>query len=313
MVEPAGGKKLPHLPVLYQQSIKILQPESPGRYLDGTLGAGGHAEGILKASQPEGQLLGLDVDNQALAIAKSRLKPYDSRTILVKGSYGEMGMHLRNARWDCVNGIILDLGLSSMQLDTAERGFSFIKDAPLDMRFNRENELSAEEILNEWSEKELAEIIWKFGEEPRSRRIAAAIVTRRPLKTTRHLTELIEKVYGGIRGKVHPATRTFQAIRMAVNQELDTLEKGLNEAIYALCAGGKLVIISFHSLEDRMVKQFFQREGRDCVCPPEQPVCTCEHKASIRIITKRPMKPTQEEIEKNPRSRSAKLRAAEKI
>lgn len=313
MPNPAAEERPPHLPVLYQESINILQPKSHGRYADGTLGAGGHSAGILKTSQPDGQLLGLDVDDQALEIAKARLSEFGKRAILIKGSYDNMTEHLRTIGWFCVDGIILDLGLSSMQLNTAERGFSFNKDAPLDMRFNMDQKLTAAEIVNTWSEKNLAKIIWEFGEEPKSRHIAAAIITHRPVTTTQQLAAMVLDVYKGKRGKVHPATRTFQALRMAVNKELDTLEKGLEEAVSALCGGGRLAVISFHSLEGRMVKQFFQRESRDCICPPEQPVCTCGHKASIRLITKKAIIPSQEEIDKNPRARSAKLRAAEKL
>ena len=309
----AGGGENPHAPVLYQLSIDILQPESKGRYIDGTLGAGGHARGILEASRPDGNLLGLDVDDQALEIAASNLKDFRDRAIIKKSSYAELDQQMSSIGWDCANGIILDLGVSSMQLDTAERGFSFIKEAPLDMRFNQSGGISADELLNTWDERAIADIIWKFGEEPKSRQIAREIVARRPLKTTTDLAVLVLSVYKSERGKVHPATKTFQAIRMAVNQELETLEKGLRKSAEALCVNGRLVVISFHSLEDRIVKQFFQRESRDCICPPEQLVCTCGHKASIRMVTKKPLIPTGEEIERNPRSRSAKLRAIEKI
>jgi len=313
MGDPASGMGGPHSPVLYQLSIEILQPESKGRYVDGTLGAGGHAKGILEASSPDGQLLGLDVDNQALEIAKSFLASYSKRAFIRKGSYAEIDSHLQQLGWDCVNGILLDLGLSSMQLDTADRGFSFFKEAPLDMRFDPMTGISAEELLNSWDEQAIADMIWKFGEEPKSRQIAREIVKQRSIRTTTELADLVLKVYKGKRGKVHPATRTFQAIRMAVNQELETLEQGLERSVEALCSAGRLAVISFHSLEDRMVKQFFQRESRDCICPPEQPGCTCGHKASVRILTKKPLIPDKEEIEENPRSRSAKLRAVEKI
>lgn len=313
MDESAGGVGRPHSPVLYQLSIEILQPENSGRYVDGTLGAGGHAKGILEASQPEGQLLGLDVDDQALKIAKEFLTPYQERITVHKGSYSDIDMFIRQIGWDCVNGIILDLGLSSMQLDTAERGFSFIKEAPLDMRFDQAAGVPAEELVNTWDEQALADIIWKFGEEPKSRQIAREIVKQRPLRTTGELANLVLKVYKGRRGKVHPGTRTFQAIRMAVNSELETLEKGLEKSVGVLCRTGRLTVISFHSLEDRLVKQFFQQESRDCICPPDQPVCICGHKASVRILTKKPLIPDKEEIEENPRSRSAKLRAVEKI
>lgn len=313
MSDSSQASQPPHQPVLYQQSIEFLQPKSPGKYLDGTLGAGGHAAGILETSSPSGRLIGLDKDVQALSIAKSRLEPYGSRVSIIKGSFGDLRMYLKNANWDCVNGIILDLGTSSLQLNTAKRGFSFLKNAPLDMRFDQDNSLTAATILNTWSEEELARVIWEFGEETRSRQIAAAIVHLRPIRTTQELATLVNKLYGGKRSKIHPATRTFQAIRIAVNQELETLRKGLEEAVEALCPGGRLVVISFHSLEDRIVKQYFRRESRDCLCPPEQITCTCGHKAILKIITKRAIKPTQEEIESNPRSRSAKLRAVEKF
>ncbi len=313
MANPARGGDRPHSPVLYQLSIDILQPESEGRYVDGTLGAGGHAKGILEASRPDGQILGLDVDDQALDIAKDYLAAYGNRVMIKKGSYADMDIHIKKAGWDCANGVILDLGLSSMQLDTTERGFSFNAEALLDMRFDRSSGVSAEEVLNSMGEQNLADIIWKFGEEPKSRQIAREIINRRPLKTTRDLADIVLSVYRGRRGKVHPATRTFQAIRMAVNHELETLEKGLEKSVGVLCSTGRLVVISFHSLEDRLVKQYFQQESRDCICPPEQPVCTCGHKASVRILTKKPLSPMKEEIDRNPRSRSAKLRAVEKI
>lgn len=309
----AQGGERPHSPVLYQLSIDILQPRSPGRYVDGTLGAGGHAAGILKASQPEGRLLGLDVDDQALEIARRVLSPYGGRSLIRKGSYADLHIHLNKLGWACVNGIILDLGLSSMQLDSAQRGFSFLQEAPLDMRFDQDGAIRADEIINTWDEKRLAQIFWEYGEDPKSRQIADAIIRHRPLKTTTQLADLIVKVYGGRRGKVHPATRSFQALRIAVNHELETLKRGLEQAVSALCAQGRLAVICFHSLEDRMVKQFFQRESRDCICPPDQPVCTCGHRASITILTRKPRSPSVEEIEKNPRSRSAKLRAIEKI
>jgi 16S rRNA (cytosine1402-N4)-methyltransferase len=313
MTDPAAEEHLPHLPVLYHESINLLQPKSHGKYVDGTLGAGGHATGILKASQPEGILLGLDLDSQALGIAKTKLSRFGERAILIKGSYANMIEHLYMIGWNCVDGIILDLGLSSMQLDTADRGFSFLKDAPLDMRFNESQTFTAADIVNSWSEKDISNILWEFGEEPRSRQVAAAIIAHRPVSTTQELASLVLDVYKGKRGKIHPATRTFQGLRMAVNNELETLKKGLCESVTGLCAGGRLAVISFHSLEDRMVKQFFQRESRDCVCPSEQPVCTCGHLAIIKLITKKAIVPSQEEVERNPRARSAKLRVAEKL
>jgi len=313
MPDPNAEERPPHLSVLYQESINLLQPKNNGRYVDATLGAGGHAAGILESSQPDGQLLGLDIDNQAIEIAKVRLSEFGKRVIVKKGSYANLTDQLRIIGWPCVNGIILDLGLSSMQLDSSDRGFSFMKEAPLDMRFNIDQKLTATEIINTWSEKNLTKVLWEFGEEPKSRQIAAAIIDLRPLTSTHQLSAAVLGVYKGKRGKVHPATRTFQALRIAVNEELDNLGKGLEEALKALCGGGRLAVISFHSLEDRIVKQFFQRESRDCICPPEQPVCTCGHKASVRLISKKAIIPSPEEVVKNPRARSAKLRVVEKL
>jgi 16S rRNA (cytosine1402-N4)-methyltransferase len=302
-----------HLPVLLHESISFLQPKNDGRYVDGTLGAGGHAAGILAASQPNGQLLAMDLDEQAIKIAKNELSQFGSRAIIVEASYATLADQLRKIEWPCVNGILLDLGLSSMQLDAAERGFSFTKDAPLDMRFNIEQDLSAAKIVNTFSETEIEDILKKYGEEPHSRHIAAAIINNRPIDTTYQLANVILAANKGKRGKIHPATRTFQALRIAVNNELEVLSNGLFEALTSLCKSGRLAVISFHSLEDRIVKQFLKYESRDCVCPPEQPVCTCSHKASIKIITKKAVIPSQNEVGMNPRARSAKLRVAEKI
>lgn len=307
------SKTLPHQPVLYHESLKYLQPRSEGKYIDGTLGAGGHAEGILTASSPEGMLLGLDVDNQALNIAKKRLSIFGNRCIVRQASFAEMIVQIKSLEWSCVDGLLLDLGLSSMQLDTAERGFSFLKEAPLDLRFNQNEGMTAADLINMFSEKEIANTIWNYSEDPRSRQIAKLIVENRPISTTTELAGLILRAYLGKRGKTHPATRTFQALRIAVNNELEVLEKGLENSLKALCVGGRIAIITFHSLEDRIVKQFFRRESKNCICPPEQPFCTCGHQASLKVITKKAVKPSNEEIANNPRSRSAKMRVAEKI
>ena len=269
--------------------------------------------GILSASSPFGQLLGIDLDNQALSIARKRLSVFGERAHIVNGSYVHMIDYLKIIGWNCVDGILMDLGLSSLQLDTAKRGFSFKKDAPLDMRFNQQAGKTAAEILNTSSKKDIAAILWTFGEEPRSRQIASAIVNNRPIRTTKQLSNLILAVYHGKRGKIHPATRTFQGLRIAVNNELEILKRGLNKALEAVCPGGRIIFITFHSLEDRLVKNYFQRESKDCICPPEQIFCNCGHKARIKIITKKVVKPSQEEITNNPRARSAKLRVAEKI
>ena len=280
--------------------------------MDGTLGAGGHAAGLLAESEPGGCLLGLDVDPQALGLAHQKLAPFEGRVWIKKASYTSLPGQLVELGWVSVDGILLDLGASSMQFDTPERGFSFLADGPLDMRFDPSNPLTATEIVNEWPEQELADLLFRYGEEPASRRIARAILAARPVGGTRQLAGLIERVKPR-RGPHHPATQTFQALRIAVNAELDSLEKILPLAIKVLNPGGRLAIISFQSLEDRLVKEFFRRESKDCICPPRQPICTCGHKASIKEITRRPISPTEAEINQNSRARSAKLRVAEKL
>ncbi len=307
--------KLPHEPVLYQEIIHALRPQRAGKYVDGTLGAGGHAWGILQASGEGGRLLGLDVDPQALALARQRLAEYGERATVVQASYTELSTQLAALGWGAVDGILLDLGASSMQFDTPGRGFSFQADGPLDMRFSPENPVTAADLVNDLPENELADLIYRYGEERRSRQIARALVQDRPLKTTTQLAETIARAAGG-RSKgenIHPATRTFQALRIAVNEELQAIEQVLPQALAALAPGGRLAVIAFHSLEDRIVKQYFRRESQDCICPPEQPVCTCGHKASIEIITRRPIGPTEAEAQANPRARSARLRVAEKL
>jgi len=281
--------------------------------VDGTVGAGGHAYGILLSSQPDGLLLGLDVDPQALALARERLAEFNGRAKLFHASYTTLLGQLAALNWERVDGILLDLGLSSMQLDTQSRGFSFQSEAPLDMRFNPDQETSAAQLVNSLEESALADILYRYGEEHRSRQVAKAIVNARPIKTTTQLAQVVSKVTGGGKSGIHPATRTFQALRIAVNGELEALEEVLPQTLEALKPTGRLAVISFHSLEDRMVKQFMRRESRDCICPPSQPVCTCGHKATLRVITKKPIRPQEAEIRSNPRSRSARLRIAERI
>jgi 16S rRNA (cytosine1402-N4)-methyltransferase len=302
----------PHQPVLYQEVLRVLKPFSPGRYIDATTGAGGHAWGILDASAPEGQLLGFDLDPVALALAGERLAEFGGRAVLRQTSYVDLLAQMQSAGWSSVNGVLLDLGVSSMQLDRPEKGFSFREEGPLDMRFDPRQEVTAADLVNKLPAEELANILWRYGEERASRRIAGAIAASRPLHTTTQLVEVIRRAVGWKRGAIHPATLTFQALRIAVNQELQAVESVLPDAVQALEPGGRLAVIAFHSLEDRLVKQFFQRESRDCICPPGQPVCTCNHKRSIKIV-QRLYKPTEAEVEENPRARSARLRAAEKI
>lgn len=302
----------PHRSVLYQETIVYLAPKSSGRYLDCTAGAGGHAFGILEASSPDGQLIAIDLDPTAIQLTSERLRPFGQRATVLHDSYLNSARILQRKGWEKVDGILLDLGVSSMQLDQVERGFSFRSEAPLDMRFNPTAGETAADLVNRLTEKELADVIWKYGEERHSRRIARRIIQTRPVLTTTQLAEAVRSAVGGTRGRIDPATRTFQAIRIAVNDELRTVEEAIPGLIELLKPKGRLVIISFHSLEDRLVKLAFRRESVDCLCPPEQVICTCGHKASIKILTPRPVVAGQEEINENLRARSAKLRAVEK-
>ena len=302
-----------HKPVLYKEIIHALQPRSGGRYVDGTLGAGGHARGILEACAPDGLLLGLDVDPQALALARETLAPYEKRTRLVQASHITLGEQLTVAKWDAIDGIVLDLGASSMQFDNAERGFSFMHDGPLDMRFGPQALMSAEEIINTFDERELADIIFRYGEDRDSRKIAKAIVMNRPLHTTRELVAVIEKASPRRGDRVHPATQTFQALRIAVNDELAAVEKTLPQAVAALRSGGRCAVISFHSLEDRIVKDYFRELSKDIINPPYERIYEVERKAVIEIINKKPIVASDEEVKDNPRARSAKLRVIEKL
>lgn len=301
-----------HIPVLYQDIILALNPKSRGRYVDGTLGAGGHAAGILDASAPDGEILGLDVDPQALKIARNSLSKFNGRAIIVQASYSTVAEQLAKVGWTRIDGMLLDLGASSMQFDTPERGFSFQSEGKLDMRFDPTNAMTASHLVNDLPEQELADLIFRFGEEPRSRQIAKVIVASRPISSTVQLAGIITSIIPP-REKIHPATRTFMALRIAVNDELSSIEKVLPQAIQALNIGGRLAIISFHSLEDRLVKSYFRQESKDCLCPPRQPICSCGHKASIREVNRRPLIPSDLETSKNPRARSAKLRIVEKI
>jgi 16S rRNA (cytosine1402-N4)-methyltransferase len=318
-LEAALGETSPHLPVLYQEIIHALRPRAGGFYVDCTLGSGGHASGILQASSPDGRLLGLDVDPAALALAERRLAGFGPRVAIRRASYRTLSEQLETLDWPLVDGILLDLGASSMQFDAPERGFSFQQEALLDMRFDPRQPVSAANLVNELPEAELADIIYRYGEERKSRQVARAIVKARPLHTTRQLAEVVSRAVSVGRktrtgqGHIHPATRTFQALRIAVNAELDALEAVLPQAVAALAPGGRLAVIAFHSLEDRIVKNYFRQESRDCLCPPRQPVCTCGHHAVIRQVTRQPIRPEMAEIEHNPRARSARLRVAEKL
>ncbi len=302
-----------HKPVLYKEIIHALQPRSGGRYVDGTLGAGGHARGILEACTPDGLLLGLDVDPQALALARETLAPYEGRIRLVQASHITLGEQLAAAGWDSIDGMVLDLGASSMQFDNPERGFSFMQDGPLDMRFGPHLAMSAADIINTYDERELADIIFKYGEDRDARRIARAIVQSRPLHTTGELVAVIEKASPRRGDKTHPATQTFQALRIVVNEELAAVEITHPQAVAALKPGGRCAVISFHSLEDRIVKEYFREQSKDIVNPPYEQIYEEERMAVVKLITKKPILPSDEEIRENPRARSAKLRVVEKL
>lgn len=308
-----SGESNPHLPVLYHEVLYALNPTSGGRYIDGTLGAGGHSRGILEKSSPDGLLLGMDLDPAALEIASSRLRDYSTRASLIQASYTEMKTRAQVRGWTKVNGILLDLGVSSIQLDNPDKGFSFRSDSPLDMRFNPQSGRTAADLVNHLTESELLHILWDFGEEQNAKRIVHSIIGARPVTTTMQLASIIEKTVGKSRKGIHPATRTFQALRIAVNHELENVSAVLPDAISLLEQGGRLAVITFHSLEDRIIKHYFQQESRNCVCPSELPVCQCGHHASIRMLKPHFIQPGEEEIRTNPRARSAKLRVVEKI
>jgi 16S rRNA (cytosine1402-N4)-methyltransferase len=301
-----------HIPVLLDQVIIGLRVRRSGRYVDATVGAGRHAAGILEGSAPDGLLLGLDADPEAVRFAQQALRSYGSRVILQVANFRTLDEHTTEAGFRQVDGIIMDLGLSSRQLADSARGFSFSQDGPLDMRLDPRKGKPASALVNGLAETELASLLWDYGEERHSRRIARAVVAARPLTSTGQLADVVARVVSR-RGKIHPATRTFQALRIAVNDELESLIMALPQALDVLRPGGRLAVIAFHSLEDRLVKRFFQREARDCVCPPDIPICMCEHQAALRIITRRPIRPSGEEVARNPRSRSARLRIAERL
>jgi 16S rRNA (cytosine1402-N4)-methyltransferase len=307
MVQPA------HIPVLLEEAINELRVQPGGRYVDCTLGAGGHAASILSRSQPGGQLLGIDADPSAIQNVKSRMEQYADSVLLVNDNFSNLESICYRYDFLPVHGILFDLGLASFQIDNAERGFSFQKDAPLDMRVNPAQETTAADIVNSYPEAELADLIWTYGEEPASRRIAHYIVAERPVYTSAELAGIIERAVGGRHGKIHPATRTFQALRIVVNDELDHLESALQQAVKVLGFEGRLVVISYHSLEDRIVKQFMRREASGCVCPPGTPSCICGHIPTLKVLTKKVIVPTRAEVRANPRSRSAKLRVAERV
>lgn len=314
-----------HVPVLLAETVDALRPKPGGRYLDGTVGLGGHAAAVLRGAvqgesgQPA-ELCGLDRDAEALELARNHLAPFGEHAHLFHCRYSEFERALDSLGWEKVDGALIDIGVSSLQIDRAERGFSFLADGPLDMRMDRDSgEAPVSQLVNRAGFEQLKEIITRYGEDPQAGRIARCIVEgrgRKPIETTGELAALVERAYPSAwraRARNHPATRTFQALRMAVNDELGELERFLGLILSRLAVGGRIAVISFHSLEDRIVKHTFREWARGCVCPPHLPVCVCGHTPEARLITAKPVLPAPEEMAKNPRSASAKLRVAEKI
>lgn len=306
-----------HVSVLLEECIEALNIKPDGIYVDGTLGGAGHSSRIA-AKLTTGRLIGIDRDPVALKAAGERLAPFGDRVTLVHSNFCEIKQVLKDLNIEGVDGILLDLGVSSPQLDDGARGFSYMADAPLDMRMNNEDALTAHTVVNTWSQEELKRILYTYGEERYAPQIVAAICRRReesPIETTLELVDVIRSAMpaAALREKQHPAKRSFQAIRIAVNDELGSVEKVMTDAIPALNSGGRLAIITFHSLEDRIVKQGMAEAAKGCTCPPNFPVCVCGKKPQVKLISRKPIVSGEEELERNPRARSAKLRVCEKI
>jgi 16S rRNA (cytosine1402-N4)-methyltransferase len=303
-----------HIPVLADEVMSMLAPAPGSLHIDATLGGGGHTERILEATDPDGRLLGLDADGAAIARVVDRLRPrFGDRLVTRQANFRELASVAPAAGFGQVDGALFDLGLSSYQLADAERGFGFRTGGPLDMRFDTSRGVPAAQLLATFDAKELAALFGRYGEEPRAGRIARAIVAERATTTVTALVERVAPPNPRQPRRTHPATRVFQALRIAVNEELDALQEGLAAALDLLRPGGRLVVLSYHSLEDRIVKRFFAAERRGCVCPPELPVCVCGREPRLRLVTNRSLTPSAAEVEANPRARSARLRAAERL
>lgn len=307
------GIETRHIPVMVPEALDGLNVRPGGRYIDATAGEGGHSRAILAASDPGGQVLAIDADQEAVSVAADRLRAHGDDFLAVNANFRDLRTTALRYDFVPVHGVLFDLGVSSLQLDREARGFSFRRPDPLDMRFSIHQRVTAADIVNKYPERDLADLIYRMGEDRAARRIASVIVRNRPFATSAELGDAIRKALPRKGSKIHPATRAFQAIRIAVNDELSALETALRQAVSLLGQGGRLVVISYHSLEDRIVKNFFRREAKDCVCPPGTPVCVCDHRATLKAITRKPVTPSAAEEDSNRRSRSAKLRVAERI
>lgn len=308
-----GHSKVYHTPVMLSEVVEALKIVPAGVYVDCTVGEGGHAQAILSAGAQNCRLLGLDPDPEAIEVAKRRLEYFHNRVVLLQDSYVRLGELAQSSNFNKVDGVLMDLGMSSLQVEKSTRGFSFMREGSLDMRFNPDHTVTANNVVNEYTVGRLIRLISTLGNEPLARRIGRQIVKERPIRSTTELSRVIESATGKRRGRLNPSTKTFQAIRMEVNQELDVLSTGLAEAMELLNTNGRLVIISYESLTDKIVKDFIRREASACICPPEIPECRCNHSKRLRIITKKPLTPSTEEVQHNPRSRSARMRVAERF
>ena len=304
-----------HVPVLLRETLEGLALQPGGRYIDGTAGSGGHAAGILERTAPDGTLLALDTDPEAIVRVQRRLLPFGARAHVVQANFRDLETVATREGWVNVDGIMLDLGVSSVQLGTPGRGFSFQDEGPLDMRMDPGSGVTAAELVNTLPQAQLADLLRTYGEEPQAARIAAHIIqerARQPITTTKQLADLVARTKGR-RGRIHPATTVFQALRLAVNTEIENIEMVLPQAVRLLRPGGRLAVISFHSLEDRMVKRFMHEEAKECRCPPAQPVCTCGRQPTLQLLDRHAIVPTEEEVRGNPRARSARLRLATRL
>lgn len=306
-----------HIPVLLDEVLSFIEPQAEKNYIDATLGGGGYTEALLKKNGPVGKVMCFDLDNQAISLVQEKLSIWRDRIIYINDNYSTIKSKVDEYKFNKIGGIVCDLGYSSIQIEDWSRGFSFESQGTLDLRYNQQTPLTGDEILNTWREKDIADVLKNYGEEPLAKKIAKTIVwERKKTKITgQMLRQIVERVYGqkwSTPSRINPATRTWQALRIAVNDEFKHLKIFLNQSLAVLPSGSRLAVVSFHSLEDKIVKEFFKQEAKDCICPKEVVKCICQHQVQLKIITKKPVRPTTEEIRSNPRSRSAKLRVIEK-